>query len=28
LISNQSLVGNLKPNAFNMYHNIELWYRQ
>ena len=28
LISNQSLVGNLKPNSFNMYHNIELWYRQ
>ncbi len=28
LISNQSLSGNLKPNAFNMYHNIELWYRQ
>ena len=28
LVSNQSLVGNLKPNAFDMYHNIELWYRQ
>jgi len=27
-ICNQSFVGNIKPNAFNLYHNIEKWYRQ
>lgn len=28
VIYNQSLVGNIKANAFNLYHNIEKWYRQ
>jgi len=28
VICNQSLVGNITPNAFNLYHNIEKWYRQ
>ena len=28
LIYNQSLVGSLKPNVFNIYQNIEKWYRQ
>lgn len=28
VIYNQSLVGNIKPNLFNIYHNIEKWYRQ
>lgn len=28
IIYNQSLVGNIKPNAFNLYYNIEKWYRQ
>ena len=28
LICNQGLVGNIKPNSFNVYHNIEKWYRQ
>lgn len=28
IIYNQSLVGNLKPNVFNIFQNIEKWYRQ
>ena len=28
LIYNQNLVGNVRANAFNLYNNIELWYRQ
>lgn len=28
LVYNQSLVGSLKPNVFNIYQNIEKWYRQ
>ena len=28
LICNQGLVGNITPNSFNVYHNIEKWYRQ
>lgn len=28
IISNQGLVSNLKANCFNIYHNIEKWYRQ
>lgn len=28
IIYNQSLAGNIKPNAFNIYGNIEKWYRQ
>lgn len=28
IIYNQSLVGNIQPNVFNVYHNIEKWYRQ
>lgn len=28
IICNQGLVGNIKPNTFNIYHNIEKWYRQ
>ena len=28
LIYNQNLVGNVRANAFNIYNNIELWYRQ
>lgn len=28
VIYNQSLVGNIKPNLFNIYHNIDKWYRQ
>lgn len=28
IITNQSLVGNITANAFNIYHNIEKWYRQ
>lgn len=28
IICNQSLVGNIQPNSFNIYHNIEKWYRQ
>lgn len=28
VIFNQSLVGNIKANAFNLYYNIEKWYRQ
>lgn len=28
IICNQGLVGNITPNKFNIYHNIEKWYRQ
>lgn len=28
IIYNQSLVGNITPNSFNIYQNIEKWYRQ
>ena len=28
IICNQGLVGNITPNSFNIYHNIEKWYRQ
>ena len=28
IVYNQSLVGNITANAFNIYHNIEKWYRQ
>lgn len=28
IIYNQNLVGNIKPNLFNIYHNVEKWYRQ
>lgn len=28
VIYNQSLVGNIKANCFNLYYNIEKWYRQ
>ncbi len=28
VVYNQSLVGNIKANTFNIYHNIEKWYRQ
>ena len=28
LVFNQSLVGSLKPNVFNIFQNIEKWYRQ
>lgn len=28
IIYNQGLVGNITPNSFNLYHNIEKWYRQ
>ena len=28
VIYNQGLVGSISPNAFNLYHNIEKWYRQ
>ena len=28
IVYNQSLVGNIRPNLFNIYHNIEKWYRQ
>lgn len=28
IIANQRLVNNITPNSFNMYHNIEKWYRQ
>ena len=28
VIYNQGLVGNIKANSFNIYHNIEKWYRQ
>ena len=28
IIYNQGLVGSLKPNVFNIFQNIEKWYRQ
>ena len=28
VVSNQNLVSNMTPNCFNIYHNIEKWYRQ
>ena len=28
VIYNQGLVGQISPNRFNLYHNIEKWYRQ
>ena len=28
VIYNQSLVGNIKANCYDLYHNIEIWYRQ
>ena len=28
VVFNQSLVGNIKANRFNLYYNIEKWYRQ
>ena len=28
IVYHQSLVGNIKANAFNVYHNIDKWYRQ
>ena len=28
IIYNQNLVGNVRANAFNIYNNIEVWYRQ
>ncbi len=28
IVYNQSLVGNIRPNTFNIYNNIEKWYRQ
>lgn len=28
VVYNQGLVGNISPNTFNLYHNIEKWYRQ
>ena len=28
VVHNQSLVGNIKANSFNLYYNIEKWYRQ
>ena len=28
VVYNQNLVGNITPNLFNIYHNIEKWYRQ
>lgn len=28
IIYNQSLVGNLKPNVYNIFQNVEKWYRQ
>lgn len=28
LVYNQSLVGSLKPNVFNIFQNIEKWYRR
>ena len=28
IIYNQGLVGNITANAFNIYYNIEKWYRQ
>lgn len=28
VVYNQKLIGNITPNLFNVYHNIEKWYRQ
>lgn len=28
VIYNQGLVGQISPNTFNLFHNIEKWYRQ
>lgn len=28
VVCNTSLVGNITPNSFNIFHNIEKWYRQ
>lgn len=28
IVCNQNLVGNITPNCYNVYHNIEKWYRQ
>ncbi len=28
IVYNQNFVGNIQPNVFNIYHNIEKWYRQ
>ena len=28
VVYNQKLIGNITPNLFNIYHNIEKWYRQ
>ncbi|MCI8277713.1 MAG: hypothetical protein HFJ46_07415 [Clostridia bacterium] len=28
IVCNQNLVGNIMPNCYNVYHNIEKWYRQ
>ena len=28
IVYNQGLVGNITANAFNIYYNIEKWYRQ
>lgn len=28
IVTNQGLVGNITANAFNIYYNIEKWYRQ
>ncbi len=28
VVYNQKLIGSISPNLFNIYHNIEKWYRQ
>ena len=28
VVYNQKLIGSISPNLFNVYHNIEKWYRQ
>ena len=28
VVCNTSLVGNITPNNYNIFHNIEKWYRQ
>jgi peptide/nickel transport system substrate-binding protein len=28
IVCDQGLVGNITPNTFNIYHNIDKWYRQ
>jgi len=28
IVYNQKLIGNISPNLFNIYYNIEKWYRQ